>query len=46
MADEVLSIKQGDTIYFYDTTIGDVASYSWGFAGGTPSTSISGLGSI
>jgi len=40
MADEVLSIKQGDTIYFYDTTIGDVASYSWGFAGGTPSTSI------
>lgn len=40
MADEVLSIKQGDTIYFYDTTIGDVASYSWNFNGGNPSTSI------
>lgn len=39
MADEVLSIKQGDTIYFYDTTIGDVASYSWNFNGGNPSTS-------
>ena len=41
MADEVLPIKQGDTIYFYDTTIGDVASYSWQFTGGTPSTSTS-----
>jgi hypothetical protein len=40
MADEVLSIKQGDTIYFYDTTIGNVASYSWNFNGGNPSTSI------
>jgi hypothetical protein len=39
MADEVLSIKQGDTIYFYDTTVGEVASYSWVFNGGTPSTS-------
>ena len=39
MADEVLSIKQGDTIYFYDTIIGDVASYSWNFNGGNPSTS-------
>lgn len=39
MAEEVLPIKQGDTIYFYDTTIGDVASYSWVFTGGTPSTS-------
>ena len=39
MADEVLPIKQGDTIYFYDTTIGEVASYSWVFNGGTPSTS-------
>jgi hypothetical protein len=41
MADEVLPIKQGDTIYFYDTTVGDVASYSWQFTGGTPSTSTS-----
>jgi len=39
MADEVLPIKQGDTIYFYDTTVGEVASYSWVFNGGTPSTS-------
>ncbi len=39
MADEVLSIRQGDTIYFYDTTIGEVASYSWSFTGGEPSSS-------
>ena len=39
MAEEVLPIKQGDTIYFYDTSVGDIASYSWTFGGGTPSTS-------
>ncbi len=39
MAEETLPIKQGDTVYFYDTSIGDIASYSWTFSGGTPSSS-------
>lgn len=41
MAEEALPIKQGDTVYFYDTSIGDIASYSWSFSGGTPATSTS-----
>ena len=39
MAEEALPIKQGDTVYFYDTSIGDIAAYSWSFSGGTPASS-------
>ena len=39
MADPILGITQGETVYFYDTSTGDVVSHSWSFDGGTPSTS-------
>ena len=38
MADPILNINQGDTIYFYDTSTGNVVSWDWEFQGGTPST--------
>lgn len=38
MADPILNINQGDTIYFYDTSIGNISSWNWSFVGGTPST--------
>jgi hypothetical protein len=36
MADIVLGIEQGDIIYYYDTSIGDVVQRDWSFQGGTP----------
>ena len=38
MADPILNINQGDTIYFYDTSTGNVVSWDWSFQGGTPTT--------
>jgi hypothetical protein len=40
MADPILNILQGETVYYDpDTTTGSVASYTWTFPGGTPGTS-------
>jgi len=36
MADVILGIEQGDIIYYYDTSIGDVVQRDWSFQGGTP----------
>ena len=36
MADIILGIEQGDIIYYYDTSIGDVVQRDWSFQGGTP----------
>ena len=36
MADIVLGIEQGDIIYYYDTSIGEVVQRDWSFQGGTP----------
>lgn len=38
MEDPILNINQGDTIYFYDTSTGNIVSWDWSFQGGTPST--------
>jgi hypothetical protein len=34
-----VGINQGDVIYFYDTSLGDVVSWDWFFPGGTPTGS-------
>lgn len=37
--DATVSIKQGESVHFLDTSKGNVTSWNWTFEGGTPSTS-------